>query len=89
MCRVADQEPDYLKYNLEQFKSVILICFLKKKTGLILKISDHKVAVVGITPIVNKSVGIDALTSEQLRQIFTGEISNWQAVMVVWIKKLF
>lgn len=41
---------------------------------------DHRVAAVGIAPLVNKQAGIKALTLEQLQGIFTGKITNWQAV---------
>ena len=44
------------------------------------KITDNKVCIVGMGPIVNKDVTVDDLTIEQLKQIFTGEITNWSQV---------
>ncbi|ANZ61583.1 phosphate ABC transporter substrate-binding protein [Secundilactobacillus paracollinoides] len=41
---------------------------------------DHRVAVVGITPIVNRQNGITNLTTRQLIAIFTGKVTNWREV---------
>ncbi|WP_412988643.1 phosphate ABC transporter substrate-binding protein PstS family protein [Pediococcus siamensis] len=41
---------------------------------------DHKVAVVGITPVVNKKVTVSNLSRQQLAKIFTGKITNWRQV---------
>ncbi|WP_396442508.1 phosphate ABC transporter substrate-binding protein [Levilactobacillus zymae] len=41
---------------------------------------DHRVAVVGITPIVNRKNGITHLTTKQLTAVFTGQATNWKQV---------
>ncbi|NLR09531.1 MULTISPECIES: phosphate ABC transporter substrate-binding protein [Lactobacillaceae] len=41
---------------------------------------DHRVAVVGITPVVNKKAGVNHLTTAQLIQVFTGKVTNWREV---------
>lgn len=41
------------------------------------KLVDHRVAVVGITPIVTPGTGVTDVTLEELQGIFTGEITNW------------
>ncbi|MBO8834017.1 substrate-binding domain-containing protein, partial [Staphylococcus aureus] len=42
------------------------------------KLRDYKIAVVGIVPIVNKGVGVKNVSQKQLKQIFTGKLTNWK-----------
>lgn len=44
------------------------------------KLQDYLIAVVGIVPIANKNVGVKNLSMAQLRDIFTGKITNWKEV---------
>ncbi len=41
---------------------------------------DHQVAVVGLTPIVNKDIGIDNISMSDLKKVFTGEVTNWKEI---------
>jgi phosphate transport system substrate-binding protein len=41
---------------------------------------DHRVAVVGMAPVINKDIGVKNITHQQLIDIFTGKITNWKEV---------
>lgn len=41
------------------------------------KLVDHKVAVVGMAPVVNKDAGVTELSQQELIDIFTGKVKNW------------
>lgn len=55
--------------------------FAENQKGIKAKdIVDHQVAVVGITPVVNKGVGVKNISMKNLQNIFEGKITNWKQV---------
>lgn len=55
--------------------------FAQEQKGLDPKgLVDHKVAVVGMAPVVNKDAGVTNISKDQLVKIFQGKIKNWKEV---------
>jgi len=43
-------------------------------------LKDHEVCTVTMAAVVNKSLGIKSLTTQQLTDVFTGKVTNWKDV---------
>ncbi|QAS23331.1 phosphate ABC transporter substrate-binding protein [Lactiplantibacillus plantarum] len=55
--------------------------FAQEQKGLDAKgLVDHKVAVVGMAPVINKDADVTNISKEQLIKIFQGKITNWKDV---------
>ncbi|MBO0439518.1 phosphate ABC transporter substrate-binding protein PstS family protein [Candidatus Enterococcus ikei] len=53
--------------------------FAEEKSGVdASKLVDHRVAVVGMGPVVNKDVGVKNISKQELIDIFTGKTKNWK-----------
>lgn len=53
--------------------------FAEEKDGIPAEeLVDHKVAVVGMAPVVHPDTGIIDISKEDLIKVFTGEVTNWK-----------
>jgi len=55
----------------------------KLEADQVKKLVDHEVAVVGMGPVVSKNVTVDDLSLEQLKGIFSSQITNWKEIVVL------
>lgn len=55
--------------------------FAEEKKGIdASSLVDNKVAVIGITPVVNPKVGLKDVSRSDLKGLFSGEITNWKEI---------
>ncbi|SFU54553.1 phosphate ABC transporter substrate-binding protein, PhoT family [Clostridium sp. DSM 8431] len=56
--------------------------FAEEKLGKdkVAELKDHEVVAQGFAVVVNKELGIDNLTKQQIKDIFSGKITNWKQV---------
>lgn len=55
--------------------------FAEEKKGIkSAELIDHKVAVIGIAPVVNPGVGVTDISRSELKGLFAGDIKNWQEI---------
>lgn len=52
----------------------------KLEAGPAGELVDHQVAIVAMATVVNPDINVDNLTKDQLVQIFTGKVTNWNEV---------
>lgn len=53
--------------------------FAEEKDGIPAdELEDHQVAVVGMAAAVNPNVGVEDISLDNLKKVFTGEIKNWK-----------
>lgn len=53
--------------------------FAEEKEGIPAEeLEDHKIAVVGMAPVVNPETGVKEISKADLIKVFTGEIKNWK-----------
>lgn len=53
--------------------------FAEEKEGIPAdELTDHKVAVVGMAPVAHPEAGVEDISKDDLKKVFTGKIKNWK-----------